>query len=88
MCMYVREPVSVLPALTFPQFLPHTAVTVSHIEMSEDYMVSPAEPKSSVQGCLVCLVQSMNTLAESIKSQISHMLYKAERFLILHCLSA
>lgn len=56
MCMYVREPVSVLPALTFPQFLPHTAVTVSHIEMSEDYMVSPAEPKSSVQGCLVYLV--------------------------------
>lgn len=27
----------------------------------------------------------MTTLADSIKSQISHVLYKAERFLIVHC---
>lgn len=48
-------------------------------------MASPAEPKSCIQGCLVCLLQTMNTLADSIKSLISHVLYKAERFLILHC---
>lgn len=48
----VHEHAPLLPAHTFPHILPHKAGTVSHIEMSEDYGF-PAEPESSLQGCIV-----------------------------------
>lgn len=49
-CVHEHPPV--LPAHTFAQILPHKARTVSRMEVSEDYGF-PAEPESSIQGCIV-----------------------------------